>query len=66
MNSNILYTYSIYEEHIMAILTGKHAYGKEITDCNYEMRMNLCSNKPAFGSAILLAIDHKMHNTKFS
>ena len=40
--------------------------GKGITDCNNEIHRNLCSNKPAFDSAILSAIGHKMHNTKFS
>ena len=38
---------------------------KEIRDCNYEIHKNLCSNRPTFGSVILLMIDHKMHNTKY-
>ena len=63
MNFEILYTYSIYEEHIMASLTGKHTKGKEMMDYNYEMHRNLYSNKPTFNSTILLAIGHKMHNT---
>ena len=66
MNFEILYTYSIYEEHIMASLTGKHTKGKEMMDYNYEMHRNLYSNKPTFNSTILLAIGHKMHNTKLS
>ena len=40
--------------------------GNEITNYNYEIHKNLCSNKPAFSSAILLLIDHKMLNKKFS
>ena len=51
----------------MASLIGKYIHiGKEITDCNYETYRNICNKKSAFGSAIFLVIDHKMHNIKFS
>ena len=33
---------------------------KEVTDCNYEIHMNLCRKRPAFGSVILLMIGHKI------
>ena len=67
MNSELLYTYFKYEEHVMASLTWKEMHiGKEITGYNYEMNRNICSNKPAFSSAIFLVIDQKILNTKFS
>ena len=66
MNSELLHTHSRSEGLHNGKLNKKTYRGKETTECSYELHMNLCNNKPTFDSAILLLIDHKMHNKKLS
>ena len=67
MNFELLYTHSRFEGIHNGEFNRKNMHmEKDITDCNYELHKNICNNKPTFDSAILLLIDHKMHNTKFS
>ena len=61
----LLHTHFRYERTHNGKFNKKYMHiRKEVTDCYYDIHMNLCSKSPAFGSVILLKIGHTIHNTK--
>ena len=61
----LLHTCSIYERTHNGKFNGKDMYvRRKITNCNYEIQMNVCSKTTSFRSIILLMVDLKIHNTK--